>query len=249
MAAARPGKLALMYFFFYFLLLGSSFWRLFIFLEDKIVESGSVTIQFWMAQNPRNEPIFAEVAELAANELKNERPALGVELFKDMAKNSFRSLKRQWLRANNVEGGGAYSLLKLIARVKGISTSEKILDAYADKYHLDPVVLKGLVHQEYLSDEVSGPEDETRETKEAWKVRMAALTDMSLARAALEKVEFLEVLLPAWHTTIKQTENTVYYRVYTDQVSHRIPLFAPYNFDFITEWLECTAPTARSGTY
>ncbi|KAJ7689940.1 hypothetical protein B0H17DRAFT_1134654 [Mycena rosella] len=175
-----------------------------------------------------------------------------------MVKNSFRSLKRQWLRANNVEGGGACSLLKLIARVKGISNQpwgEKILDAYTDKYHLDPVVLKGLVHQEYLSDEVSGPEDETWETKEAWKVRMAALTDMSLAPAALEKVKFLEVLLPAWHTTIysdliheltrwwddarsRNRQRTVYYRVYTDRVSHRIPLFTPYNFGFITEWLE-----------
>jgi hypothetical protein len=41
------------------------------------------------------------------------------------------------------------------------------------------------VHPEYLSDEVSGPEDEGIETQDAWKVTMAALAGMSLAPETL----------------------------------------------------------------
>jgi hypothetical protein len=53
----------------------------------------------------------------------------------------------------------------------------KVVEPYAAEYGLDSVVLKDMIHYEYLSDEVSGPEEETGESFEVWRVGMAALAD------------------------------------------------------------------------
>lgn len=76
----------------------------------------------------------------------------------------------------------------------------KVVDAYAAEFHIDPEVLKEVINAEYLSDEVSGPEDESVETKEAWKVRMAAISGMSLEPNGLENLYFLEILKPGWRS-------------------------------------------------
>lgn len=76
----------------------------------------------------------------------------------------------------------------------------KVVDAYAAQFDIDPEILKEIINAEYLSDEVSGPEDESVETKEVWKVRMAAISDMSLEPNALEKLHFLEILQPGWRS-------------------------------------------------
>jgi hypothetical protein len=76
----------------------------------------------------------------------------------------------------------------------------KVVEPYAAEYGLDPVVLKDMIHHEYLSDEVSGPEEETGESFEVWRVRMAALADLSVAPASLERLQILEVLVPEWRT-------------------------------------------------
>ncbi|KAJ7278276.1 hypothetical protein C8J57DRAFT_1576678 [Mycena rebaudengoi] len=58
----------------------------------------------------------------------------------------------------------------------------------------------GYFTPEYLSDEISEPEDETREAKAAWKVRLAAAAGISLSPAVLERTQILEVLVPPWRT-------------------------------------------------
>ncbi|KAJ7789504.1 hypothetical protein B0H14DRAFT_3162033 [Mycena olivaceomarginata] len=59
----------------------------------------------------------------------------------------------------------------------------KVVDIFATDHHLDPGFLADLIHEQYLSDKVSGPEDEAVETKE-WKVRLAAAANLPLDPAA-----------------------------------------------------------------
>lgn len=60
--------------------------------------------------------------------------------------------------------------------------------------------LADLIEQEFLSDEASGPEDESIESKGVWKVRMAAAADLPLAPDAQKGLKILEVLTPAWRS-------------------------------------------------
>lgn len=61
--------------------------------------------------------------------------------------------------------------------------------------------LTDLSHEQYLSDEVSGPDDESGESHDAWKVRCAVAANMTTDASALAKIKFLEVLTPAWRST------------------------------------------------
>jgi hypothetical protein len=55
--------------------------------------------------------------------------------------------------------------------------------------------VRDLLHEELLSDEASGPQDEDEESFAAWKVRMAAAHGHKvLTPAALKDKHFLEVL-------------------------------------------------------
>ncbi|KAJ7922644.1 hypothetical protein B0H13DRAFT_1865656 [Mycena leptocephala] len=132
----------------------------------------------------------------------------------------------------------------------------KVVEPYAAEYGLDPVVLQDMIHHEYLSDEVSGPKEETGESFEVWWLRMAALADLSVAPASLERLQILEVLVPEWRTdpysdiihdleqrwyhtlTPKQKRNIPYDRVSTKRISPRIPMYAPHNFGFSEDWLK-----------
>jgi hypothetical protein len=76
----------------------------------------------------------------------------------------------------------------------------KVVNIFATDHHLDPGFLADLIHEQYLSDEVSGPEDEAVETRDAWKVRLAAAANLPLDPAAQKKMEMLELLVPAWRS-------------------------------------------------
>ncbi|KAJ7878936.1 hypothetical protein B0H13DRAFT_1892388 [Mycena leptocephala] len=107
-------------------------------------------------------------------------PSCGNEEPKGTARKSFRSLKRQWNRANNVNAAlraeiNSRNHRRSQRRVHKSEQIFRVLERYADKYKLNLAVLRDLLHQDYLSDEVSCPEDEMHETKEAWKFRMADL--------------------------------------------------------------------------
>ncbi|KAJ7500007.1 hypothetical protein FB451DRAFT_1162407 [Mycena latifolia] len=109
------------------------------------------------------------------------------------------------------------------------------------------IVLRDCVYPESLSEEVSGPEGESGETFEAWKVRMAATSEMSLESGALKTVHFLEDLIPAWRSdsvhlrfgglSASQQQKITYHRVPTNRISPRISLYAPYNFGIKHGWL------------
>jgi hypothetical protein len=75
------------------------------------------------------------------------------------------------------------------------------IEAYAQKYSIPVSVVEELLHEQLLSDEASGPEDDEEESPEAWKVRMAmhhGLQDVSAT--ALKKYTFLEVLKNPWRS-------------------------------------------------
>ncbi|KAJ7929476.1 hypothetical protein B0H13DRAFT_2310619 [Mycena leptocephala] len=130
----------------------------------------------------------------------------------------------------------------------------KILNAFAAQYGLDPAFLTDLINEQFLSDEASGPEDNSGESKEAWKVRLAAAANLPLHRDAQKELKILEILVPAWHSTgysglirdmqrfrlndATSDQELQYNRVSTaDRLSDRIPRFAPYDFDWF-KWAE-----------
>ncbi|KAJ7448697.1 hypothetical protein B0H11DRAFT_1642487, partial [Mycena galericulata] len=129
----------------------------------------------------------------------------------------------------------------------------KVLAAYAAQHGIDLDFLKVLVDEQFLSDEVSGPEDDSGESKDAWKVRLAAKAQMPLWPDALKRVNFHEILDPAWRsrsgalvhdiqdfrvsgTTPADELNVKYDRVALGRPSHRIPTYAPFNFGYSVEW-------------
>jgi hypothetical protein len=76
----------------------------------------------------------------------------------------------------------------------------KILYAFAAKHGLDPGFLADLLHEQFLSDEVSRPEDDSNESNEAWKARLASAAGLSLDPEAQQKMKILEILTPAWRS-------------------------------------------------
>jgi hypothetical protein len=78
---------------------------------------------------------------------------------------------------------------------------ETQIEAYAAKYQIPVSVVRDLLHEELISDEASGPENEDEESFAAWKVRMAAAHGHKvLTPAALKNEHFLEVLKCPWRS-------------------------------------------------
>lgn len=75
------------------------------------------------------------------------------------------------------------------------------MKAFAAARKLAPSILRDLSHEQYLSDEFSGPEDET-ESRDAWTVRCAVAAKMPTDPKSLAKLKFLEVLSPAWRSPV-----------------------------------------------
>jgi hypothetical protein len=122
-----------------------------------------------------------------------------------------------------------------------------------------------VAHAEYRSDEVSGPESDSGESKEAWKVRLLGAPGYPTDHTSVSSYDVLEVLIPGWRvenvsralrfhsylTILKygkflresRRRNSgkhaqKYLRIYTDRVSTRIPRYAPYNSAIDQAWLE-----------
>ncbi|KAJ7893078.1 hypothetical protein B0H14DRAFT_3675693, partial [Mycena olivaceomarginata] len=221
--------------------------------------------------DPRNQALFLKVARQAINDLKDEdvwpnglrrkssepKPTWDLALLKHLAMLSFRNLKKNWKRATNdaaAERGKASSQgYRRDKRRQTKSTQiSKILKSFGADRNLTQSFLTDLSHEQYLSDEVSGPDDESGESHDAWKVRCAVAANMTTDASALAKIQFLEVLTPAWRSTeysslIHDLEDTwfrkfnktsqKYVRVRWGRPSNRIPIYAPYNFGISTEWL------------
>jgi hypothetical protein len=87
---------------------------------------------------------------------------------------------------------------------------KSVVRAYAVKRRLDPDRLEGLLSEALESDEASGPEDDSGESQETWKARMAAIAGISVSsRSTYEGLQFVEVLDPDWRSK---------------EVSHSFPL-------------------------
>ncbi|KAJ7798282.1 hypothetical protein B0H14DRAFT_3156978 [Mycena olivaceomarginata] len=113
--------------------------------------------------------------------------------------------------------------------------------------------LRDISHEQDLSEEVSGPDENSGESHEAWKVRCAIAANVPTDATSLKKTKFLEVLSPAWRTPeysklihdleefwfSRMNENNLqkYIRVSLGRLSHRIPIYAPYNFGISDDWL------------
>ncbi|KAJ7930328.1 hypothetical protein B0H13DRAFT_1858960 [Mycena leptocephala] len=184
-----------------------------------------------------------------------------------MARNSFRNLKPDWKKQVD-QGAKERDEIKkrtnrwLQRRVTlGFLLIKKAVDEYAVKNGLDPVAISGLLCEEHMSDEASGPdsEDDTYESHAAWKRDMARLggfTDVS--RDALDKLKFPEVLICDWrsdamsdlvhglHTlwfdklTESQKSTLVLFVRIRNSGRHgrRIPALATYDFGTSFQWLD-----------
>ncbi|KAJ6600924.1 hypothetical protein B0H10DRAFT_2230644 [Mycena sp. CBHHK59/15] len=213
----------------------------------------------------RNQNIFQQVAKQLDEELKSSRPSAlsksatwDLDLLVGMAKESFRNFRRQWKEQNDAEAACRAAVNKhnlrciiKLAHMKGQVAS------CADKIGLKPETLQVILHEQHLSDEPSGPEDEAEETKDAWKVRMAIKHGfVDVSPAAMRKRHFLEVLECGWRSdeytipfhglqdqyeeslTTRDQGNIRYIRVTgTNRKGHRIPNLAPYSIGISQEWL------------
>ncbi|KAJ7442079.1 hypothetical protein B0H11DRAFT_1749400, partial [Mycena galericulata] len=245
--------------------------------DPELVRTNEITYEryptpFFEAKvtDARNQALFLEVAQQAMQELKVSSPSSaqrqnptrrGISFSSmEFAKESFRSFKKQWLEGHDVEAAERGDVNRTTDRRKKrriLKSNQigKVLAAYAAQHGIDLDFLKVLVDEQFLSDEVSGPEDDSGESKDAWKVRLAAKAQMPLWPDALKRVNFHEILDPAWRsdpysrlvhdiqdfrvsgTTPADELNVKYDRVALGRPSHRIPTYAPFNFGYSVEWL------------
>ncbi|KAJ7789017.1 hypothetical protein B0H14DRAFT_3892136 [Mycena olivaceomarginata] len=221
----------------------------------------------------RNRDLVDVVARKAQAELQNRDawpqklkrpsqvpgPTFDLAYLRERSKESFRNLKQTWKETQNIEAAiqgdvNRVSHRRMMRRRRKSEQLAKVVNIFATDHHLDPGFLADLIHEQYLSDEVSGPEDEAVETRDAWKVRLAAAANLPLDPAAQKKMEILELLVPAWRseaysslihdlenfcldgTSPTQELNLKYTRVGLDRPSDRIPRYAPYDFGISMEW-------------
>ncbi|KAJ7933258.1 hypothetical protein B0H13DRAFT_2306937 [Mycena leptocephala] len=74
------------------------------------------------------------------------------------------------------------------------------INAFAAKHGLNLGFLADLIHEQYLSDEASGPEDDSTESQDTWKVRMASQAVLPLDPDSQKQMKILEILTPAWRS-------------------------------------------------
>ncbi|KAJ7148862.1 hypothetical protein C8R46DRAFT_1199019 [Mycena filopes] len=223
--------------------------------------------------DPRNQRLIGDVARQVDVELRNpecwpsalkecDSDAWDINLLIQMAKNSFGSFRKQWNgKTNPVAGLKAEKSAQAYRQEQRRNLKSKQLKSISAEYlkthDIDPEFLEVMFDAQFMSDEVSGPEDEAIEVPHAWKVRMAAMAGMSLTPASLSKVNFLEVTSPDWRSetysdiihdfqrrffkSLSDADKRAikYHRVGTGRVSSRIPEWAPYNFGIASDdWLK-----------
>ncbi|KAJ7799843.1 hypothetical protein B0H14DRAFT_2902032 [Mycena olivaceomarginata] len=207
-----------------------------------------------------NHHLLFTVAQRVYEELQD--PDLRPAAFASLAKKSFNSMKTQWRRQNNPEIAAKAALSDQANRQRQrrvlLYRKKTITRAFAAKFNLDRVALEGALHEAYESDEASGPDLESDESHETWKLCMAAQNGLSVtSRDTLAKLQFVEVLKPEWRSdalsnlshalqkfwfstlTAREQATIKYIRVRgTGRSSPRIPDYAPWNFAISAPWLE-----------
>ncbi|KAJ7861190.1 hypothetical protein B0H13DRAFT_2073046 [Mycena leptocephala] len=205
-----------------------------------------------------NKALCVSVAHQAARELQDrECWPKGLKLRQDgsdpywdfphlfhCTKEAFRNLKRGWKRNQTPElvAKKASTDHRLKRREEKSIQSKNNAVEIAQEFQLTQCFVRDVAHAEYQSDEVSGPETDSGESKEAWKVRLLG--------AAGYPTDHASVLIPEWRVenygkVLRESRRRnsgkhaqKYLRLYTDRVSTRIPRYAPYNSAIDQAWLE-----------
>ncbi|KAJ7027051.1 hypothetical protein C8F04DRAFT_886840, partial [Mycena alexandri] len=222
--------------------------------------------------HPENHKLFLEVIKQINSQFHKQVLPAGLthkrleftwehDLLYEMAKTSFRSCKVQWRKntseavATRESGYQAKNRMRERRRTK-LAQLEKAVEVYAKKYNIPAkVVRKMLLHEQYMSDEASGPEGDDETEKAVWKTRMAFKAGYDANDDVLNTKSFLEVLGCDWRSTEmsdalhematiafdalgpRQKKAFQYIRVCnTGRSGTRVPDRAPYNFGMNRTW-------------
>ncbi|KAI8986141.1 hypothetical protein BD414DRAFT_416524 [Trametes punicea] len=221
-------------------------------------------------EHPVNRALLRRVADVAMQDLQKNSAVhadwmnaidvkLTLGLLIEIAKGSFRGFRRVYKAQFDEEqkkrmDDNARAARWLNRRKKKCSNLAKAVDAYKAKYGLDPTPF---LVQEMMSDEASGPEDETVEPKEEWRRRIAEGAGIiGRTDAELKKMVFFEVISPRWRSEALTTILHELWGIFWDALSTRAaramtprvtntgratdvpPQFAPYNIGINRLWFE-----------
>ncbi|KAJ7794261.1 hypothetical protein B0H14DRAFT_3497176 [Mycena olivaceomarginata] len=221
-------------------------------------------------KHPENDAIFRAVAEQVDRQMKSSLPAgvpenavWNLRTLIAMAKVSFRGFKKQRRPTVDAEAARRAAVNERTARhfrrrQQNLEHIKSQIQPYTESRGINPAVLEDMLHEQHLSDEASGPEDEEQESFAVWKLRMAAKYGIrDLSPTGLKKLQFVEVLECPWRSekysrmlhdmqsmwddslTAKQRTNFKFLRVRdTHRVSLRVPTIAPFDFGISFNWLD-----------
>ncbi|KAJ7703641.1 hypothetical protein B0H17DRAFT_1194141 [Mycena rosella] len=120
-----------------------------------------------------------------------------------------------------------------------VDQKNSVVKAFAAEHGLDPKVLSALLNESHESDEASGPEDNSGESREVWKARMATVAEIPVtSHAMFEKLEFLEVLEPDCARTSCHESLQIHPCGGTGRSLQRIPDVSPWDFGIAMPWLQ-----------
>ncbi|KIJ09904.1 hypothetical protein PAXINDRAFT_17024 [Paxillus involutus ATCC 200175] len=212
-----------------------------------------------------NRTIFDKVAGLVWTDLQtlgmpacleNRKAKWDKNVLFLFAKDTYRNLKDDW-RAQTIPEKG-------VAKRRKEKAQRLLLarDTFMDKHGVDPAPL---VYAEHMSDEGSGPEDDTDTARKVWTKAMAEKVGMA-DTTDLEGVTFLEVMKCPWRTeelgdichelygmwraslTAKQKKRFQTIHVHgTDRESPWIPLDTPFNFGIDMDWFDVAKESCEHG--
>ncbi|KAK7041289.1 hypothetical protein R3P38DRAFT_3453672 [Favolaschia claudopus] len=227
------------------------------------------------ASHHRNQRVIQAVTDQVIHDLKTQSawpkalqrprdqppPTWNRSTIRGFAVNSFNTLKRSWkddqahLQSGSEADNPRADDRRHKRRKRKSERLIKIAPAFAEKFGLDPDFVIDVLFEQYLSDELSGPDLDSQESKEAWKVRIASAIDFPLDPKSLASKHFLEVTVPCWRASrysafIREVEDFLelnpigdaaglkYERVRTGRISDRLPNIAPYNFGISQSWFD-----------
>ncbi|KAJ6617745.1 hypothetical protein B0H10DRAFT_2218292 [Mycena sp. CBHHK59/15] len=155
-----------------------------------------------------NQHLFDEVAKQVTAQLHGPFQIWDKTVLVEMAKTSFRSCKAQWrvqvddeaarMNAANLMTNRRRDRREGKAKHRG---KEGAIEAVAAKYNVSKKSVAELLHEQHMSDEVSGPEDANDTSKAVWTTRMAFKTGLGdVSAEALKKIRFVEVLECPWRS-------------------------------------------------
>ncbi|KAJ7191144.1 hypothetical protein GGX14DRAFT_407452 [Mycena pura] len=213
--------------------------------------------------HPHNKRVLALIADQIHQELLDYPPAQAPGTTWDLSdclawtKESYRAVRKDWMKFHSEENAKRTTEQQVQNRHdlrvgrKSVNLL-KVVDAYAAKNNLDPQILKLIVHEEFLSDEHSEPEEGSGLTKEEWVLKLAINAHLEdTSPAALCRKHFFEVSRPEWRSDEGMKaeydqshegsglggSREPHQRVRMDRTSTYIPRKTPFNFMINQEWL------------